>query len=128
MYTMSEFSRLTETSPHTIRYYEAVGLISPKRNASGRRVFDSDDLTWFRFVLKLRETQMPIETIRSYVELFQAESKERSTVPERLTLLEQHQQAIAEQLRVFEETNQLLLEKIETYRRLHAFIPEETSR
>jgi len=64
MYTISEISRLTMTSAHTIRYYEKEGLLFPKRQ-NGQRRYDDQDVTWLRFVLRLRETHMPIEQIRT---------------------------------------------------------------
>ena len=41
---MSEFSSLVELSPHTLRYYEKIGLLkNVQRNSSGHRVYSSMD-------------------------------------------------------------------------------------
>ncbi|QZY88262.1 MerR family transcriptional regulator [Exiguobacterium acetylicum] len=121
MYTISEISRLTDTSAHTIRYYEKEGLLFPKRQ-NGQRRYDDQDVTWLRFVLRLRETHMPIEQIRSYVTLFLAHG-EQDTTQERLALLEAHHANVLAQLAALQETERMIAEKVDTYRRLHPTIP-----
>lgn len=121
MYTISEISRLTMTSAHTIRYYEKEGLLFPKRQNRQRR-YDDQDVTWLRFVLRLRETHMPIEQIRTYVSLFLAHG-EQDTTRERLALLEAHHANVLAQLAALQETERMIAEKVDTYRRLHPTIP-----
>ena len=121
MYTISEISRLTDTSAHTIRYYEKEGLLFPKRQ-NGQRRYDDQDVTWLRFVLRLRETHMPIEQIRSYVTLFLSHG-EQDTTRERLALLEAHHANVLAQLAALQETERMIAEKVDTYRRLHPTIP-----
>ena len=121
MYTISETSRLTDTSAHTIRYYEKEGLLFPKRQ-NGQRRYDDQDVTWLRFVLRLRETHMPIEQIRSYVTLFLAHGKQ-DTTQERLALLEAHHANVLAQLAALQETERMIAEKVDTYRLLHPTIP-----
>lgn len=106
MYTISEISRLTDTSAHTIRYYEKEGLLFPKRQ-NGQRRYDDPDVTWLRFVLRLRETHMPIEQIRSYVTLFLAHG-EQDTTQERLALLEAHHANVLAQLAALQETERMI--------------------
>ncbi|WP_214876060.1 MerR family transcriptional regulator [Exiguobacterium sp. CH10] len=125
MYTISEFSRLTATSAHTIRYYEKEGLLFPKRK-NGHRRYNDQDVTWFRFVLRLRETHMPIDQIRSYVSLFLAQ-EEQDTTQERLALLEAHHANVVAQLEALQETERMISEKIDTYRRLYPTIPNQDS-
>ncbi|OIN65923.1 MerR family transcriptional regulator [Exiguobacterium sp. KRL4] len=128
MYTISEISRLTQTTAHTIRYYEKEGLLFPTRTASGIRRYDETQLTWLRFVLRLRATHMPIDQIREYVELFLASSDKHDTTRDRLRLLEAHQQNVRDQLAELMQTEQLITEKIATYRKHHPSVAEETLR
>lgn len=119
MYTISEISQLTQTTAHTIRYYEKEGLLFPSRTANGVRRYDETQLTWLRFVLRLRATHMPIDQIREYVELFLASSETHDTTHERLRLLEAHQQNVRDQLTELIRTEQMITEKITTYQQLH---------
>ena len=124
MYTISEISQLTETTAHTIRYYEKEGLLFPTRTASGVRRYDESQLTWLRFVLRLRATHMPIDQIREYVELFLASSETHDTSLERLRLLEAHQQNVRQQLAELIRTEQMITEKIAVYQQLHPTVKE----
>lgn len=124
MYTISEISRLTETTAHTIRYYEKEGLLFPTRTKSGVRRYDETQLTWLRFVLRLRATHMPIDQIREYVELFLASSEMHDTSLERLRLLEAHQQNVRAQLAELIRTEQMITEKIAVYQQLHPAVKE----
>jgi len=119
MYTISEISRLTETTAHTIRYYEKEGLLFPTRTKSGVRRYDETQLTWLRFVLRRRATHMPIDQIREYVKLFLASSETHDTSLERLRLLEAHQQNVRDQLAELQQTEQMITEKIMAYQQLH---------
>jgi len=124
MYTISEISRLTETTAHTIRYYEKEGLLFPTRTKSGVRRYDETQLTWLRFVLRLRATHMPIDQIREYVELFLASSETHDTSLERLRLLEAHQENVRRQLAELVRTEQMITEKIAVYQQLHPSVKE----
>ncbi|MDX1259092.1 MerR family transcriptional regulator [Exiguobacterium sp. K1] len=124
MYTISEISRLTETTAHTIRYYEKEGLLFPTRTKSGVRRYDETQLTWLRFVLRLRATHMPIDQIREYVELFLASSETHDTSLERLRLLEAHQQNVRAQLAELIRTEQMITDKISVYQQLHPLVKE----
>ena len=124
MYTISEISRLTETTAHTIRYYEKEGLLFPTRTTSGVRRYDETQLTWLRFVLRLRATHMPIDQIREYVELFLASSETHDTSLERLRLLEAHQENVRRQLAELVRTEQMITEKIAVYQQLHPSVKE----
>ena len=124
MYTISEISRLTETTAHTIRYYEKEGLLFPTRTTSGVRRYDETQLTWLRFVLRLRATHMPIDQIREYVELFLASSETHDTSLERLRLLEAHQENVRRQLAELVRTEQMITEKIAVYQQLHPAVKE----
>ena len=128
MYTIAEISRLTQTTAHTIRYYEKEGLLFPSRTANGVRRYDETQLNWLRFVLRLRATHMPIEQIRQYVDLFLSSSDDHDTTYDRLQLLEAHQQTVRAQLRELEQTEQMITDKIAAYRRLHPSVSTDPFR
>ncbi|MCG9695244.1 MerR family transcriptional regulator [Vibrio sp. Isolate22] len=89
---MKAFSSLVGLSAHTLRYYEKIGLLkNVQRNGSGHRVYTTKDVKWLEFVIRLKETAMPLEEILEYARLREQGS---STVLERQALLEQHQQSL----------------------------------
>ncbi|MCA1057469.1 MerR family transcriptional regulator [Rossellomorea aquimaris] len=113
MYSISEAAELLDVSPHTLRYYEKEGIIVPDRQANGIRSYHEDHVLWLKFVIKLRETQMPISDIKQYTKLFQAGDR---TAVERLAILENHQKNIQQQLETLHATNEMLETKIDNYK------------
>ena len=96
-YTIREAAGKTGLSQTTVRYYERTGLVPPvRRDRSGYRRYTEDDLEWLIFVTRLRATGMPIASIATFVELA---LRGEATVPQRLRLLESHQQAVEAQWR-----------------------------
>lgn len=74
-------SSLVGLSAHTLRYYEKVSLFkNVQRNSSRHRVYSVKDVNWLEFVIRLKETVMPLEEILEYARLREQGS---STVLER---------------------------------------------
>ena len=117
MYSIIEASSKLGVTPHALRYYEKEGIITPDRSPSGVREYTESHMKWLKFVLKLRETQMPISTIKKYTALF---LEGDHTMEERLSLLEEHQRDIQEQLQILLSTNEMLNDKIGSYKRVMA--------
>lgn len=85
-------SGLVGLSAHTFRYYGKIGLLNNvQRNSSRHRVYSAKDVKWLEFVIRLKETAMPVEEILEYARLRDQGS---STVLERQALLVQHQQSL----------------------------------
>ena len=113
---IKQFSKLTDISSHTIRYYEKIGLLkNVSRNASGHRWFTEKDLIWFEFIKRLKDTGMPLGNIRQYADLRDAGA---STSELRMQMLQQH--AVMLETKIADEQFHLkmLKEKIEHYRKV----------
>lgn len=113
MYTISEVSKILEITTYTLRYYEKEGIVAPVRNANGERVYEESHLAWLRFVLRLKQTQMPIAQIRQYAQLY---LEGEHTSQARLNLLEEHRSSVQEQIRHLTETEKMLNDKIANYK------------
>ncbi len=104
----------TGATAHTLRYYERAGLIRPvARNSGNQRRYSAADVEWVKFLLRLRETGMPIVQMREYAAL--REEGSATTAP-RLRLLEAHQAGLREQITRLRAHEKALAEKIAAYR------------
>jgi DNA-binding transcriptional MerR regulator len=113
--TVAQMAGATGVKAHTLRYYERAGLIrSIARNAGNQRRYSGSDIEWVRFLLRLRETGMPIAQMREYAER-RAEG-ERATAA-RLEMLEHHQTRLRERIARLRRHEAGLDAKISTYRR-----------
>lgn len=112
--TVAQMAAETGVSGHTLRYYEKAGLIEPvARNAGNQRRYSEADIEWLRFLLRLRETGMPIAQMREYADL---RAQGQQTTADRLSLLEQHQERLHEQIGLLRRHEEALAAKITTYR------------
>ncbi|MFI2754548.1 MerR family transcriptional regulator [Cellulomonas sp. P22] len=112
--TVAQMAAATGLSAHTLRYYERAGLIrSVARSAGNQRRYSASDIEWLRFLLRLRETGMPIAQMRKYAEL---RAEGTPTTEARLALLEAHRTGLHEQIALLLSHEKTLDAKIATYR------------
>lgn len=67
MYSISEVSRETGFSTHTLRYYEKIGLLPKPSRSSGKRLYTEKDLRMLQFLTMLKSTGMPLEDIKEFL-------------------------------------------------------------
>lgn len=79
----------------TIRYYEEIKLIQPKRDSNGYRNFDTTDLHKLTFLARARSLGFNIEDCRHLLALFEDNSRASSDVKE---LAQSHLQRIDQKL------------------------------
>lgn len=113
-YSPAETAQKTGFSLDTLRYYERIGLLPPVgRTAGGRRRYNDTDLLWLMTLRCLRDTGMPLAQIRHFIDLAQGSHE---TAPERLALLEAHEQKIEERIGLLRTHQRQIRKKIEIYR------------
>lgn len=111
--TIQEVARATGLTPHTLRYYERIGLIHPiNREENTRRCYSMDDLGWIEFLLKLRATGMSIKDMQRYAEL-QRQGDE--TLPERVQMLMSLRDKVEAHIDEMNEHLKLIHYKIDYY-------------
>lgn len=95
--SITEFCRVTDVSPHTLRYYERAGLMPRvERNSSGHRRYSDRHVLWVEFLRHLRMAGMSIAAIRRYAGLI---DQGAAGDAQRMALLREHRQAVAARLR-----------------------------
>lgn len=111
-WSISQVAEKTGLSPHTLRWYERIGLLAPvHRSSDGRRQYTDQDLEWLGLITKLRDTGMPLREIHRYAELVRSGAGEA----ERLSLLERHRIEVRKGLARQQECLTLLDRKIDFY-------------
>lgn len=110
---IGELARRAGVSPHTIRYYERIGLMPPAyRDAGGRRDYDGSALVWLGFLGRLKTTGMPIRDMLRYADLRAAGDQ---TAPARHDLLVAHRARVAAHLAELRDSLAVLDTKIAGY-------------
>jgi len=64
-YTVNTLAKMAGLTPRTLRYYDEIGLLSPKRTShNGYRLYDSQEVDRLQQILFFRELGMPLEDIK----------------------------------------------------------------
>ena len=113
-YTSGEAAKKLGLTKDGLRYYEKEGLLPPiERDASGHRVYSEADLEWIFLIRCLRDTDMPIFKIKQYVSLLMESGPQ--SVPERQTILKEHQAHMIEKIARHQMLLQLIEKKVSFY-------------
>lgn len=111
-YSIGAFAKRMGVSADTLRYYEKEQLIRPERQ-QGRRVYTETDVNWVEFIMRLKETGMPIKRIAAYAKL---RYRGKATVPERLAILRDHRRYVLAEKHKIEQNLARLDAKIKLYK------------
>lgn len=114
-YTISQAAKRYHIEPHTLRFYEKEGIVSPHRTPGGARFYTDQDIAQLEMALCLRGTGMPIKEIRRY---FQLVAQGEGTVEQRLELFAQHRQRVLEEIGELQKNLSRIEHKMEIYRQL----------
>ena len=67
--TTSQFAAIHQVNPRTLHYYDSVGLFSPEKKGENQyRYYTSRQSIDFEYIRMLKELNMSISEIRSYVQ------------------------------------------------------------
>jgi len=114
--TIQEVAKHTGLTPHTLRYYERIGLIHPiQREENTRRHYTADDVGWIDFILKLRATGMSIRDMQRYAEL---QRQGDDTLPERVEMLKSFRDSVETRIEELNENLKLVYYKIDYYEKV----------
>jgi len=79
MMTVTELSKQSGTTPHTVRYYTRMGLLTPNRNPeNGYRQYKASDVKWLRFV---RQAKALGYTLHEIQEILRDKDEGKSPCP-----------------------------------------------
>ncbi|WP_201005060.1 MerR family transcriptional regulator [Paenibacillus glycanilyticus] len=94
VYTVKEAVQITGLTEHAVRFYTDKGLVpSVQRNKNNIRMFDDESINWLHGIKCLKQSGMPIEVIKMYVDLC---LEGDTTLSQRYSLMMEHKkEAIA---------------------------------
>ncbi|MFG5564499.1 MerR family transcriptional regulator [Enterococcus faecalis] len=110
MYKISEVAVLLNISISTLRYYDKKGLLPfIKKDEHGYRIFNEHDLEMIQLIICLKETKMPLEKIRLFIDL------EKNKKQEKFQLLTEHKKSVEQQLEIIIESLARINNKLELF-------------
>lgn len=116
-YSISEVAIHFGLEPHTIRYYEKEGIISPSKTEKGVRCFSEADMDQLGFACCLKSTGMSIKDMKRYFDLC---GQGDDTVGERLEIFLEHRKRILEEVASLNRNLLKIEGKINWYKEKHS--------
>ena len=110
--TIKEVSEKFNVSQDTLRFYEKVGLISPVPKKNGRRDYGQKDLDNLEFIFCMRGAGLPIEVLKTYIELCKIGD---STIEARKQILIEQRETLKSKLKEMQKAYDRLNYKIDVY-------------
>ncbi|GGS28024.1 MerR family transcriptional regulator [Streptomyces griseoviridis] len=83
---IGELAARAGTTPRTLRYYEARGLLPARRDDHGHRTYDERDLRLLEQIRTLRDSGFGLEETRPFVECLRAGHPEGDVCPASLAV------------------------------------------
>ena len=77
---VAEAARRSGLPAKTLRYYEEIGLVAPKRRDNGYRDYDDGDVGRLRFLRRARQMGFTISDCRQLLSLFEDKGRESADV------------------------------------------------
>ncbi|MDB9997113.1 MerR family transcriptional regulator [Gammaproteobacteria bacterium] len=111
MYNISETSKETGLTKHTLRYYEKIELVAIKKDEKGHRIYKQADLSALTFIKCLTKTGMPLDQIKEMSKL--ALVNPADNVDRILSLLQSHKDKIVADLKESKESLKMIDAKID---------------
>ncbi|WP_251548776.1 MerR family transcriptional regulator [Neobacillus muris] len=121
MFSISEVSKKTGFSAHTLRYYEKIGLLSKPDRSSGQRKYSEGDIRLLQFMKVLKNTGMSLENIQQFLidgcilETNQPKQEKSTKVHKRIDILQRHLVSLQKQKEELEMVIKLTVEKLAIY-------------
>ncbi|MDP4085481.1 MAG: MerR family transcriptional regulator [Bacillota bacterium] len=112
-YLISEAAANFNIPESTIRYYDKKGLLPLiERDNAGRRLFSEDQIALLETVICLKNTHMPISSIKQYIDWV---VEGDNTIELRLEMMKNHKQAVLAEISLMTESLMGIDFKIERY-------------
>ena len=110
---IGELARLSGRSVHTIRWYEAQGLMpGAARDAAGRRVFSQAHVDWLELLTRLRASGLSIRQMQAYARQVRQGT---ATLAARQALLREHRRRVELQVEELKQALALIDRKVALY-------------
>ncbi|WP_216828552.1 MerR family transcriptional regulator [Alkalihalobacterium elongatum] len=122
-YSISDLANEFNISPRTIRYYEEIGLIQPKRTSGNHRIYSKRDRARVKMIIRAKTLGFSLEQTSSLFELYEIDPTQKKQFEEGIKLAYQHLETVQKRRKEFEELEAELLKAIrdaeEQYKKLN---------
>ena len=95
-FSISELAQEFDVTPRAIRFYEAEGLLAPRREGQ-RRIYTGRERTRLKLTLRGKRLGLTLSEIRDLIDMYEPGRDERPQLERFLAVLEAHKAALERQ-------------------------------
>jgi len=95
-FSIGELAREFDVTPRAIRFYEAEGLLAPRREGQ-RRIYAPRDRTRLKLTLRGKRLGRTLSEIRGLIDMYEPGEDQRPQLERFLAVLETHRAALERQ-------------------------------
>jgi len=95
-YSIGELAAEFDVTPRAIRFYEAEGLLAPRR-AGQRRIYTPRERTRLKLTLRGKRLGLTLSEIRGLIDMYEPGQDQRPQLERFLAVLETHKAALERQ-------------------------------
>jgi DNA-binding transcriptional MerR regulator len=95
-FSIGELAREFDVTPRAIRFYEAEGLLAPRRDGQ-RRIYTTRDRTRLKLTLRGKRLGLTLSEIRDLIDMYEPGRDERPQLERFLAVLQRHKAALEQQ-------------------------------
>lgn len=103
-YKINEISKLYGIGVDSLRYYEKIGVLVPRRDTNGYRLYGLKDIYKLNVIRDLRQLDFTMQQIKDYLD--------HQSIENTLYLLHKEKDLVSEQLRSLETKQRMIQERI----------------
>jgi DNA-binding transcriptional MerR regulator len=95
-FSISELAQEFDVTPRAIRFYEAEGLLSPRREGQ-RRIYTPRDRTRLKLTLRGKRLGLTLAEIRELIDMYEPGRDDRAQLERFQEVLEVHRRSLLQQ-------------------------------
>ena len=103
LYTVNQLAEELGITPRTLRFYEAKGLLSPRR-VGNNRVYSKRDRARLKLILRGKRLGFSLEEIKEYLDLYNVDPSQQEQMRVLLARIRERLDALAQQSQDLEAT------------------------
>lgn len=116
-YKINEISKLYGIGVDSLRYYEKVGVLKPRRDSNGYRLYSLKDIYKLNIIRDLRRLDFSMQQIKEYLD--------NLSIDNTLEMLENEQELIQRQMEKLRATRLSIRSRMDNLRMLSNVVTEE---
>jgi DNA-binding transcriptional MerR regulator len=103
LYTVNQLAEELGITPRTLRFYEAKGLLTPRR-VGNNRVYSKRDRARLKLILRGKRLGFSLEEIKEYLDLYNVDPSQQEQMRVLLARIRERLDALAQQRQDLEAT------------------------